>query len=306
MIGLVVVVLSLIAAPQFALSATPLSFVKLHPDGLGLLAASDPNKVAAADLENLHDEEEEGEDEGGKDTRSSMFRSFSPFEPQCSVPFLHFPAHVWLGASAGGALSAPSPSKAKPRSIDCNVKATKYLSRLDKLQNVTVKCKSSCALNIGEADDGWQVPTCSVPPLGRHLRARACHALPPGVRLRSVPRRLVRLQGGLLRGGHRRRRRSRDADVWWASVESKGRQSCARRCPFVYQLKGDAAGSSMHLKEKHSSAVVSFVHPKFLESRNKLPQTAWRLLLNLVYLSYEGFVVCGIVVYALPISSLFF
>jgi hypothetical protein len=41
MIGLVVVVLSLIAAPQFALSATPLSFVKLHPDGLGLLAASD-------------------------------------------------------------------------------------------------------------------------------------------------------------------------------------------------------------------------------------------------------------------------
>jgi hypothetical protein len=94
MIGLVVVVLSLIAAPQFALSATPLSFVKLHPDGLGLLAASDPNKVAAADLENLHDEEEEGEEEGGKDTRhdeeeegeeeggkdtrSSMFRSFSP------------------------------------------------------------------------------------------------------------------------------------------------------------------------------------------------------------------------------------
>ena len=156
MIGLVVVVLSLIAAPQFALSATPLSFVKLHPDGLGLLAASDPNKVAAADLENLHDEEEEGEEEGGKDTRS--------FGPQCSVLFLRFPAHVWLGASAGGALSAPSPPKAKPRSIDCNVKATKYLSRLDKLQNVTVKCKSSCALNIGEADDGWQVPTCSVPP----------------------------------------------------------------------------------------------------------------------------------------------
>jgi hypothetical protein len=78
MIGLVVVVLSLIAAPQFVLSATPLSFVKLHPDGLGLLAASDPNKVAAADLENLHDEEEKSEDEGGKDTRSSMFRSFSP------------------------------------------------------------------------------------------------------------------------------------------------------------------------------------------------------------------------------------
>ena len=78
MIGLVVVVLSLIAAPQFVLSATPLSFVKLHPDGLGLLAASDPNKVAAADLENLHDEEEEGEEEGGKDTRSSMFLSFSP------------------------------------------------------------------------------------------------------------------------------------------------------------------------------------------------------------------------------------
>ncbi len=70
MIGLVVVVLSLIAAPQFALSATPLSFVKLHPDELGLLAASDPNKVAAADLENLHDEEEEGEEEEeeGKDT----------------------------------------------------------------------------------------------------------------------------------------------------------------------------------------------------------------------------------------------
>ena len=265
MIGLVVVVLSLIAAPQFVLSATPLSFVKLHPDGLGLLAASDPNKVAAADLENLHDEEEEGEEEGGKDTRS--------FGPQCSFLFLRFPAHVWLGASAGGALSAPSPSKAKPRSIDCNVKATKYLSRLDKLQNVTVKCKSSCALNIGEADDGWQVPTCPVPPLGRHLGARACHALPPGVRLRSVPRRLVRLQGGLLRGGHRRRRRSRDADVRWASVASKGRQSCARRCPFVYQLKGDAAGSSMHLKEKHSSAVVLFVHPKFLESRDKLPQT---------------------------------
>jgi hypothetical protein len=178
MIGLVVVVLSLIAAPQFALSATPLSFVKLHPDGLRLLAASDPNKVAAADLdsENLHDEEEEGEEDGGKDTVL-----------QCSVPslFLHFPgpAHVWLGASAGGAapLSAPSPSKAKPRSIDCNLKATKYLSQLDKLQNVTVKCKSSCALNIDEADDGWQVPTCSlaVPPLGRHLRARACHALPP-------------------------------------------------------------------------------------------------------------------------------
>jgi hypothetical protein len=56
------VVLALIAAPQFALSATPLSFVKLHPDGLGLLAGSDPNKVAAADLENLHDEEEGGED----------------------------------------------------------------------------------------------------------------------------------------------------------------------------------------------------------------------------------------------------
>ncbi len=35
-------VLALIAAPQFALAATPLSFV---------------NKVAAADLENLHDEE---------------------------------------------------------------------------------------------------------------------------------------------------------------------------------------------------------------------------------------------------------
>ena len=63
MIGIVVVVLSLIAAPQFALAATPLSFVKLHPDGLGL-------KVAAADLENLHDEEEEGEEEGGKDTLS--------------------------------------------------------------------------------------------------------------------------------------------------------------------------------------------------------------------------------------------
>ncbi len=31
----------------------------------------------------------------------------------------------------------------------------------------------------------------------------------------------------------------------------------------------------------------------------------WRLLLNLVYLPYEGFVVCGIVVYALPISALF-
>jgi hypothetical protein len=74
----------------------------------------------------------------------------------------------------------------------------------------------------------------------------------------------------------------------------------------VYQLKGDAAGSSMHLKEKHSSAVVSFVHPKFLESRDKLPQRAWRLLLNLVYLSYEDFVVCGIVVYALPISALCF
>ena len=225
MVGLVVVVLSLIAAPQFVLSATPLSFVKLHPDGLGLLAASDPNKVAAADLENLHDEEEKGEEEGGKDTLS--------FGTRCSFLFLHFPAHVWLGASAGGALSAPSPSKAKPRSIDCNVKATKYLSRLDKLQNVTVKCKSSCALNIGEADDGWQVPTCSVPPLGRrHLRARACHALPPGVRLRSVPRRLVRLQGGLLRGGHRRRRRSRDADVWWASVESKGRQRLCSPMPF--------------------------------------------------------------------------
>jgi hypothetical protein len=26
------------------------------------------------------------------------------------------------------------------------------------------------------------------------------------------------------------------------------------------------------LKEKHRSAVVSFVHPKFLESRDKLPQ----------------------------------
>ena len=253
--------LVIVLFPQCALAATPLSFSNFHPDALDFRAASDPK---VADLENLHDEEEEGEEEGGKDTRS--------FGPQCSVLFIHFPAHVWLGASAGGALSAPSPSKAKPRSIDCNVKATKYLSRLDKLQNVTVKCKSSCALNIGEADDGWQVPTCPVPPLGRHLRARAWHALPPGVRLRSVPRRLVRLQGGLLRGGHRRRRRSRDADVWWASVESKGRQSCARRCPFVYQLKGDAAGSSMHLKERHSSAVVLFVRLKLLESRDKLPQ----------------------------------
>jgi hypothetical protein len=41
---------------------------------------------------------------------------------------------------------------------------------------------------------------------------------------------------------------------------------------LVYQLKGDAVGSSMHLKEKHTSAGVLFVHLKFFESRDKLPQ----------------------------------
>ena len=35
---------------------------------------------------------------------------------------------------------------------------------MNSLQNVTVKCKSSCALNVGEADDGWQVRTRLLPP----------------------------------------------------------------------------------------------------------------------------------------------
>ncbi len=58
--------LVIVLFPQCALAATPLSFSNFHPDALDFRAASDTN-VAAADLENLHDEEEEGEEEGGKD-----------------------------------------------------------------------------------------------------------------------------------------------------------------------------------------------------------------------------------------------
>jgi hypothetical protein len=64
------------AADSEAISL-PKGFYAPQTDALDFRAASDTN-VAAADLENLHDEEEEGEEEGGKDTRSSMFRSFSP------------------------------------------------------------------------------------------------------------------------------------------------------------------------------------------------------------------------------------
>ena len=132
--------LVIILFPQCLLAATPLSFSNFHPDALDFRAAS---KVAAADLENLHDDVEGGED--------------APIAFRTRLPAVSPPYRRTFRTSAGGLIATPSPPKAKPPSIGCEVKASKFLNQLKKLQNVTVSCKSSCALNVGEADDGWQV-----------------------------------------------------------------------------------------------------------------------------------------------------
>ena len=48
-----------------------------------------------------------------------------------------------------------SPSKIE--SIGCEVKAERFEKELRAKRPITVNCKSSCAMNVGETDPGWEV-----------------------------------------------------------------------------------------------------------------------------------------------------